>query len=488
MASTGVTRRSFLRAMAVGAAGVLGGERLARAAGTKRPNLVFLFADDQCFSTIRALNNPEVETPNLDRLVARGTTFTHAYNMGSWTGAVCVASRTMLNTGLFLWNAQRAARGVDKEFRQKGRLWAQLLGAAGYETYFTGKWHVKADAAKTFDHAVHVRGGMPKQTKQGYNRPIEGQPDPWAPWDRKFGGYWEGGKHWSEVLGDDAVGYVRQAAGKDKPFFMYLAFNAPHDPRQSPKEYVDKYPTDQLALPKNFLPEYPYKDKIGCGKGLRDERLAPFPRTKHAVKVHRQEYYAIITHMDAQVGRILDALEAAGQMDNTYIFFSADHGLAVGQHGLMGKQNLHDHSVRVPLMVCGPGVAKGRKIDAGVYLQDIMPTTLELAGANKPKHVQFTSLMPLIAGRRKSSYDAIYGGYLKLQRSVTADGYKLILYPAYKKIRLYRLADDPLEMNDLADRPESRPIVKKLLVKLLALQKQTGDTLDLGPFLATASH
>jgi len=278
------------------------------------------------------------------------------------------------------------------------------------------------------------------------------------------------------------VAYIRQASGRDKPFFMYLAFNAPHDPRQSPKAYVDRYPLDRVSVPANYLPEYPYKDRIGCGRGLRDEKLAPFPRTKYAVKVNRQEYYAIITHMDAQVGRILEALEASGKMDNTYILFSADHGLAVGQHGLMGKQNMYDHSVRVPLMVNGPGIRKGQKIDAPVYLQDIMPTTLELAGVPKPDHVQFRSLLPLIDGRRKGSYDAVYGGYLKVQRMITADGYKMILYPAYRKMRLYDLRKDPLERHDVADRAESKPILRKLLAKLLELQKETGDTLDLKAF------
>ncbi|HAV61561.1 MAG TPA: choline-sulfatase, partial [Verrucomicrobiales bacterium] len=109
----------------------------------------------------------------------------------------------------------------------------------------------------------------------------------------------------------------------------------------------------------------------------------------HAVKVHRQEYYAIITHMDAQIGRILDALEATGKADNTHIFFTADHGLAVGHHGLLGKQNMYEHSLRPPLIVAGPGIPRGRRIEARVYLQDIMPTTLELAGAPVPDHVEF---------------------------------------------------------------------------------------------------
>ena len=444
----------------------------------EKPNVLFVFADDQCFETVGAFGHDLIETPNLDKLVEQGITFTDAYNQGSWSGAVCVASRTMLNTGRFLWHARRIDKRAEQE-RQAGRFWSEYLKGAGYDTYMTGKWHVKADAEKAFDFVTHVRPGMPNQTPQGYNRPIDGQPDPWNPSDPKFGGFWKGGKHWSEVLGDDAIGYLEQAAKRDGPFFMYLAFNAPHDPRQSPKEYVEKYPVEKVDVPVNFLPEYPYKDAIGCGRNLRDEKLAPFPRTPYAVKVNRQEYYAIITHMDAQVGRILAALKSSGKEKNTYIFFTADHGLAVGHHGLFGKQNLYDHSVRVPLIVVGPGVPKGEKSDVPVYLQDVMPTTLELAGVQKPKHVQFTSLMPLIRGEAVVPYDAIYGGYLGVQRSVKLDGYKLLLYPKIAKVRLYHVAEDPDEMKDLADVPRCKPVIAKLFSRLLKLQKETGDELDL---------
>jgi arylsulfatase A-like enzyme len=294
-----------------------------------KPNIVFIFADDLAFDCVNATGNAEVETPNLDRLAKSGVIFSHAYNQGSYSGAVCIASRMMLNSGRFLWDAQRLHNQGEAE-RQAGRFWSEHLKKAGYETYMTGKWHIKAKSNLAFDHMVHERPGMPNQTAAGYNRPNEGQPDAWSPYDPRFDGFWKGGKHWSEVLGDDAETFLKQAAERDKPFFMYLAFNAPHDPRQSPKEYVDKYPIDKLSMPVNFLPEYPYKEQIACGKGLRDEKLAPFPRTEYAVKVNRQEYYAIITHMDDQIGRILKALEATGKMENTYIFFTADHGLSSG--------------------------------------------------------------------------------------------------------------------------------------------------------------
>jgi len=384
----------------------------------------------------------------------------------------------MLNTGRFIWKANKIYKNTEKE-RAAGRFWSEHLKKAGYETYFTGKWHVRADATKAFDHAVHIRPGMPNQTKTGYNRPIDGQPDPWSPYDTKFEGFWKGGKHWSGVVADDAEIYMANAAKSDKPFFMYLAFNAPHDPRQSPKKFIDMYPLSRIKLPINFLPEYPFKDKIGCSKGLRDERLAPFPRTENAVKVNRQEYYALITHMDVQIGRILAALKKTGKADNTWIFFSADHGLAVGHHGLMGKQNLYEHSTRVPFMVVGPGVPKNASIDTPIYLQDVMPTTLELAGIAKPDHVDFTSLMPLIKGQKTTPYDAVYGAYLGVNRSVTYQGYKLLMYPKVPKARLFNLKDDPDEMIDLADDPKYKATMKKLFAKFLELQKETGDTMDL---------
>jgi arylsulfatase A-like enzyme len=443
-----------------------------------KPNIVFIFSDDQCFDAVGALGNDQIETPNLDRLVRSGVTFTHTYNMGSWSGAVCVASRTMLNTGRFLWRAESVYASSERE-REQGRWWSELIKAAGYDTYMTGKWHVRASAEKSFAFVTNVRPGMPNDTPEGYNRPIEGRPDAWSPYDTRFEGFWKGGRHWSEVLADDAEGFLEQAAERDEPFFMYLAFNAPHDPRQAPKEYVDRYPLDGISVPANFVPEYPFKDAMGCGKGLRDERLAPFPRTPYSVKVNRQEYYAITTHMDTQIGRILNALERTGKADRTYILFTSDHGLAVGQHGLMGKQNMFDHSVRVPLILAGPGIPKDRRIDGDVYLQDVMPTTLELAGAPVPEHVEFKSLLPIVRGQRDRNYDAIYGAYLQLQRMVRQDGFKLILYPTIRQVLLFDLQADPDETVNLADDPKHQATKKRLFATLLKLQQETEDSLDL---------
>lgn len=443
----------------------------------QKPNVLFLFSDDQSYETIRAHGHTDIDTPNLDRLVAHGATFTHAYNMGAWHGAICVASRSMLMTGRTVWRA-KANEKNQKADVEAGRFWPQRMAAQGYETYFSGKWHVQADVEKAFGHVLNKRPGMPGAKIEGYNRPLSGKPDPWSPSDPKFGGFWQGGKHWSEALGDDGITFLGQAAKSDKPFFMALHFNAPHDPRQSPKEYVDRYPLDRIMMPENFLPEYPQKEEIGAGKDLRDEMLAPFPRDEHAVKVNRQEYYAIITHMDAQVGRILDALEKSGKADNTWIFFTSDHGLACGNHGLMGKQNMYEHSLRVPFLVSGPGVKPGAKIDSPIHLQDAMATALDLAGADR-EGIEFQSLRPLLAGE-KGGLDAVYAAYTEQQRAVIDDGWKLILYPKAKVVKLFHLTEDPQETKDLAADPAMAGRMKSLFAKFRELQQRYGDKLDLG--------
>ena len=452
---------------------------LALPASATKPNILFLFADDLTYEAVRAFGHTDIDTPHLDRLVARGTTFTRAYNMGSWSGAVCVASRTMLITGRSVWDADKIYKNTDRE-RTAGVLWPQLMKKAGYQTYMTGKWHIQTDAAKCFDVVRDVRAGMPKTVPSAYNRPIEGETDAWSPFDTSLGGFWEGGTHWSEVVTRHTTDFLTEAGKAGKPFFIYAAFNAPHDPRQAPKEYVDRYPLSRIAMPGSFLPEYPHKDAIGCQHKLRDENLAPMPRTEFSVKTHRREYYALISHLDAQIGRILDALETSGQAENTWIFFTADHGLAVGHHGLFGKQNMYDHSVRVPFIVAGPGVAQGAKNDAAIYLQDVMATALDLAGAEKPAHVFFNSLRPLLEGSQKASrYDDVYGAYLDLQRAVTHEGWKLIAYPKARVLRLYHLAEDPLETRDLASAPEHAARRKELLARLIRLSSSLGDGVDL---------
>ncbi len=461
------------------------------------PNILFIFADDQAYNTLGALN-PEIHTPHLDQLVKNGTLFTQAYNQGAFSPAVCVASRASLITGTNLWKAaeyndtgRTPDRNTPKEMPQYSvprneapGYWPIEMKAAGYDTYFTGKWHINQRAQDLFEHVGTVRGGMPGQTEERYNRKfIEGEPDTWQPWDTSFGGFWQGGTHWSEVVYNETRDFLRISSNSGNPFFMYISFNAPHDPRQSPKEFVDMYPLDEISIPQSFMPIYPYAEEIGSGKTLRDERLAPFPRTEYAVKKNIQEFYAIISHMDHQIGKILQELRETDQDKNTYIIFTADHGLAVGDHGFMGKQNMYDASMRVPLIIVGPNVKKDHKIDEFVYLQDIVPTAFEIAGAPKPAYVEYHSLLPMATGKAdRSAYDAVYGAYMGTQRMIRNKKYKMLIYPVANLVRLFDMENDPFEMHDLASEPKYKPVMDELFVEFKKLQTEVSDPLDVTPY------
>lgn len=462
--------------IALGIAGMVP-SAFAEESTAKQPNILFIFSDDQCHDAINALGNSEIITPNLDKLVKSGTTFTNTFNSGAWSPGVCLASRTMIFSGMQIWGASKLNL---KEHEAQGRFWPQLMQKAGYETYFSGKWHVgKNDMGlcqRLFKNTVHIRKNMPNQTKSGYNRPKNEQDKSWLPWDKSKGGHWKGGKHWSEVLADDGIDFLNTTKSSDKPFFMTLCFSAPHDPRQAPKEYVDMYPLEKITIPKAYLKDYPYRESIGLKK-LRDENLAPHPRTEHAVKTHIQEYYAITTHMDAQIGRILDHLKQTGQAENTIIVYSSDHGLAVGKHGFMGKQNMYDHSLRPPWIISGPGIQPNHKIDSMIYLQDVFPTALELAGAEVPEFLQFQSVIPLLKGDTSHERKTIYAAWTDVQRAVRTEKHKLIFYPKINKWRLYDIQADEEETKDLIDNPEYASVITELKGKLKQQMKTYSDPL-----------
>ncbi len=466
-------RREFIRSVIVsGVAGsALAADRQAR------PNFVFMIADDMTFRAIHSVNNSEVQTPNMDRLVRRGCTFTHCFHQGSWTGAVCVPSRTMLNSGLTAFHAREGIKQV--------RLWGQTLGDAGYDTYMVGKWHLSpANLKRSFQRTGPISGGMFDSGPEAYDRPSPG--NIWTPWDKSLKGQWlptaqwepgarEEIKHSAEIWADYACAYLLGRRGRLDPFFLYVGFNSPHDPRQAPKEYVDRYPANRIRIPPNYLPEHPFDE--GAHK-IRDEKLAPFPRTREAVQLHRSEYYAHITYMDAQVGRILDTLDASDQAGNTYVIFTSDHGLAVGQHGLMGKQNLYDHSIRVPLLVAGPGIRPNSRVDHLVYQHCLFPTTCDLAGVPVPQSVEFPSLAGLLHGRGGAPFDAVFSYYAQHQRAVRTPRHKLIVYPAAGVTQLFDIRRDPWETVNLAGKREHAGVQKQLLARLHRFQKELGDELS----------
>jgi arylsulfatase A-like enzyme len=284
-----------------------------------------------------------------------------------------------------------------------------------------------------------------------------------------------GAKFSSELFSDAAIEFLRGYAG-DAPFFMYVSYTAPHDPRMAPQQYADMYKPDAIPVPESFMPEHPFDNGE---MSIRDEKLAPRPRTPEVVREHIAAYYAMITHLDAQMGRVLQALEETGRADDTIVIFSGDNGLAVGRHGLLGKQNLYEHSLRVPLVLSGPGIFRGERRDGLCYLHDLSPTVYELASIPVPESVESTSLVPLITGKRPRLRNTLFGAYKDIQRMVRDDQYKLIEYSVKgtRTTQLFDLAVDPSELNNLAGDTHYAAHVARLRRELAQWQKQEDDPL-----------
>jgi arylsulfatase A-like enzyme len=411
-----------------------------------RPNIVFLFADDMRPDAIGALGHPVIKTPNLDSMVREGTTFSRAIT----AYPICHVSRSEIFSGRSAFRSGYYYRGRD--YDKDVKFWPETMSAAGYRTWYVGKWHTPRDAWKTgFEETRGLYsgggGGAAARVTQydtkgravtGYRgwtfKTDKNKPEP----EKGIGLT----PDISARFADAAIELIERKP--DRPFFLQVNFTAPHDPLLQPPGH--HYDPAKIPLPANFKPEHPFDHGNFSG---RDEQLLPWPRTKADVRADLAVYYAVISHMDEQIGRILSALKTTGQWDNTIVIFSADHGLAVGSHGLMGKQNQYEHSIGVPLLFAGAGIPKGRKIDAPCYLRDLYPTACELSGIPIPDAVQSKSLAGLFTNPKARPHDFVVGYFTNTQRMIRKDDWKLIWYPHLARYQLFDLEHDPHELENL---------------------------------------
>ena len=421
-----------------------------------RPNILFLFADDQRADTIAAWGNEHIRTPNIDRLVARGFSFRRNYCLGSNSGAVCVPSRAMLNSGKAYFRIPSDLEGVP--------LLSEMLRDAGYATFATGKWHNGEDSfLRAFPQAKTIfLGGMADHTKVPLHDAEKGQ----LVNERTGDGFS------SEMFADAAVEFLSTYEG-EQPFYGYVAFTAPHDPRQPPVPYREMYYKSPPPLPRSFLPQHPFDNGSLVG---RDENLGPWPRPREMIQDQLSEYYGMITHLDEQVGRILDTLEKTGRAENTIIVYAADHGLAIGSHGLLGKQNIYEHSMGAPLIFAGPGIPAGKSTSAFTYLLDIFPTLAHLAGANPPEALDGYDLSPLWLGQKQAVRSSLFLAYQDRARAVRDERWKLIRYPQVNFTQLFDLENDPDEMHNLAADADQLGLVNRLMNLIRDWQQHLGDT------------
>jgi len=410
---------------------LLGGP--AMAAAPRKPNILHIHADDHRPDGLHALGNALLKTPNFDTLVERGFSFSHCYTQGSTIGAVCLPSRTMMLTGRSLFHIPGRKDATPADITPL----PTRIKAAGYQTFHCGKGgNEYTDGIRAFDTNLVMNDHTPELRRGS-----------------------------SERHADATIAFLN---GRDpsRPFYIYLAPPVPHDPRVAAPEFHKFYAPDQVPLPAAFLPLHPFNNG---DLFVRDEHLAPWPRTPADTRQQLADYYACITGLDHHVGRIFEQLKQSGQWANTIIIFSGDNGLSLGEHGLFGKQNLYEFGgMHVPLVIAGPGIPHGQS-DALVYLMDLYPTFCGWAGAAAPTGIEGRDLRPIVKGQAAKVRDVLYTAYSGPQgnqRAIRDNRWKLIRYPQVNVTQLFDLAADPHELQNLADRPESAAKVQELTALL----------------------
>ncbi len=447
-------------------------------ASEKRPNLLFILVDDQSPLDLK-LYNPQstLETPNLDKLAAQGMVFDGAYHMGSFSGAVCMPSRHMIMSGRTVWHLPPAPWGAKTS---PPALEQQTIPAvfnrAGYATMRTCKMGNSYEAAnKLFTVRLDA-------TKRG------GTDESGSPWH-----------------GDRVMDYLqeRESSREAKPFLIYYGFSHPHDERDGRPELLAKYGasnhTDkanppsshslQPPLPANYLMKHPFDM---THSDVRDEVAVSGVwqrRDEASIRNEIGRQYACSENIDIQIGRVLKKLEVMGELENTYIIYTADHGMSIGRHGLMGKQNLYQHTWRVPFIVKGPGIAAGKRVEGNIYLLDVLATLCDLAGVKPPETNEGLSFKPVLEGRAQTIREVVYGAYSggskPGMRAVKNGDWKLIRYEApdrgVNEMQLFNLAENPDELlpehgrPNLAKDPKFADKLQEMQALLLAEMRRLDD-------------
>lgn len=431
-------------------------ESLAWANG-KPPNILFVLVDDQSPWDLKIYNPAsKLESPVLDQLARQGMVIDGAYHMGSFSGAVCTPSRHMIMCGRTLWHLPISPKVKERNLCP-ANLELQTIPAvfnrAGYITMRTCKQGNSYEAANK-QFAIRK-----DSTKRG------GTPQTGSAW------------HADQVLEFLETRNASIRSGKpENPFLIYFGFSHPHDQRDGTPELLSKYGAvnhadrnqlpqsnpNQPAIPENYLPEHPFPH--GHPK-LRDEVDVSGVwenRDPNTIRNELGREFACSQWIDQQIGRVLDKLDSMGELENTYVVYTSDHGMAIGRHGLQGKQNLYQHTWRVPMIVKGPGIAPGTRAEGNVYLLDTLATLCDLAGIRAPESNEGLSFKPILMGQKETLRDVLYGVYnggtKPGMRCVKKGPWKLVEWDVLdgkvRKTQLFNLDENPLEFLDEHHRPD----------------------------------
>ncbi|MCA9161373.1 MAG: sulfatase-like hydrolase/transferase [Planctomycetales bacterium] len=427
-----------------------------------------------------AAGNNVIQTPNLDALAKRGMMFTRAV----CANPICTPSRAELLTGCS--GFRNGTLDFGRPIHSELTTWAAAMKKAGYRTTYVGKWH--NDGVPTLrgyerTNGLYMGGGGKWQPEavDWKGMPVTGYRG-WLFRDDDGTQHPERGvgltPNISKTFADAAIELID--SDDPRPFMLHVNFTAPHDPLLWPPGYEKQYDATEMPLPPNYMRQHPFD--YGNIDG-RDEKLLPDPRTETMIRELTAVYYAVISHMDEQIGRILSALENAGQADNTFVMFTSDHGLGVGSHGIRGKQNMYEHTIGVPLIIAGPGIPHGQSNPAQVYLRELYPTTCELTGIPIPESVECRSFARAARGKTQTHHPAVFGYFRDKQRMIRTDRWKFIHYPQIDREQLFDLANDPHELHDLSMAAMHADKLRELRIRLVHWQRAVDD-----PALAKSSQ
>ncbi|HEX2037222.1 MAG TPA: sulfatase-like hydrolase/transferase [Chloroflexota bacterium] len=437
---------------------------------TRPPNILLIMSDEHGPMFSSAYGHSLVRSPNLDRLAATGVTFDAAY----CPSPLCVPSRAAFMTGKHLHRVGAYDNGAP--FSSAEATWAHMLRAAGYEVVLDGKMHfIGPDALHGFERQL---------TRDSKGR-IAGSA--WLdPFPR---GFRDGAttRRWVEEAGpgkranldfDDeveaaALEYLREKGAEtaSPPWALCVGFLAPHFPLVVPEPYFSLYYPHNVDLPTippgHIESQHPAHERGRLAYDLYDY-------TEEQIRRCRAAYYGLVTHLDERIGRLLGALDATGQREDTVVVYTSDHGEFIGEHGLWWKNDFYEHSSRVPLIVSWPArFAAGRRCGGAVSLLDLTRTLIDLADAPDPGDLDGDSLLPVLhdpegAAWKDEAFCEYYGHSTnRAQRMIRAGRWKLSYYHR-EPVELFDLARDPGEFTDLAGVPELAPIREALTRRVLA--------------------
>ncbi len=440
-------------------------------AADRRPNFVFFLIDDLRYDALSCTGSPFAKTPNIDRIASAGVRCTNVFV----TIALCAPSRACFLTGTYA-HTNGVTTNEQLEFGHSMATFPKLLQASGYETAFIGKWHMKgvADPRPGFDYWLSFVGqGVyqdPKLNEKGRSFQATG--------------------YMTDLLTQYAVDFLKRP--REKPFSLCLWHKAVHGPFTLAERHKDLYKNVQLPEPPNFKDTLEGKPAWQRSRNPGDPRnltTRPAPPARNPGEWNprgRQmlNYYRTLAAVDDSVGRVLDTLRDLGALDNTVIIFAGDNGFFHGEHGRGDKRLAYEESIRIPMLICGPGVAgAGGKLEPMVLNIDMAPTILDLAGVRPPSSMQGMSFKPLLAGqkpvwRTSFLYEYFKEGWLPripTMVGVRTETWKYVTYPELEDLdELYDLTKDPIEMHNLATGPAAKGQLTKMKAELHRLIKETG--------------